>query len=100
MEICNEKEIRIEGYNPLARTKRFNKSEIKEISNKYGKSEAQVLIRWSIQHNVITIPKSSHEERIKANIDVFDFEISDSDMVKLNSLNENLRFSPDPHHIN
>ena len=99
LELCNEKNIQVEGYTPLARTKRSNEIELKNISDKYGKSPSQVLIRWSLQHNVIAIPKSAHENRIKENINVFDFEISDDDMERLNSLNENLRFSPDPHNL-
>ena len=99
LDLCRGKNIQLEGYTPLARTKKFNESILKNISEKYGKSKAQILIRWSLQHNVITIPKSSNEYRIKENINVFDFEISDDDMDKLNSLDENLRFSPDPHNL-
>lgn len=100
LEFCREKNIQLEGYSPLARTKKFTGNDLKNISNKYSKSAVQILIRWSLQHNVITIPKSSHEDRIKENIDVFDFEISDDDMKKLNSLNKNFRLSPDPHNFN
>ena len=99
LDLCKERNIQLEGYTPLARTKKFNESILKNISDKYGKSRAQILIRWSLQHNIIAIPKSSNESRIKENIDVFDFEIADNDMEKLNSLNENLRFSPDPHNL-
>jgi len=99
LDLCKEKNIQLEGYTPLARTKKFNESILKNISEKYVKSRAQVLIRWSLQHNVIAIPKSSNENRIKENINVFDFEIAHEDMKKLNSLNENLRFSPDPHNL-
>jgi diketogulonate reductase-like aldo/keto reductase len=99
LDLCIEKNIQLEGYTPLARTQKFNESILKNISEKYGKSRAQILIRWSLQHNVITIPKSSNKNRIKENINVFDFEMADDDMDKLNSLNENLRFSPDPHKL-
>ncbi|MEJ2614039.1 MAG: aldo/keto reductase [Ignavibacteriaceae bacterium] len=99
LDLCKEKNIQLEGYTPLARTKKFNESVLKSTSEKYGKTRAQILIRWSLQHNVITIPKSSDKDRIKENINVFDFEIADDDMEELNSLNENLRFSPDPHNL-
>ena len=99
LNLCREKNIQLEGYTPLARTKKFTESVLKNISKKYSRSKAQILIRWSLQHNVITIPKSSDRNRIKENINVFDFEIADDDMQKLNSLNENLRFSPDPHNL-
>ena len=100
LNFCREKNIQLEGYTPLTRTKKFTGNDLNNLSNKYGKSSAQILIRWSIQHNVITIPKSSHEDRIKENIDVFDFEISDDDMERLDSLNENFRLSPDPSNFN
>jgi diketogulonate reductase-like aldo/keto reductase len=68
-----------------------------EIAAKYpGKSTAQVLIRWSLQQGYVTIPKSSKEDRIKANIDVFDFELSQEDMDRLGTLEENFITDWDP----
>jgi len=64
-----------------------------EIANRYGKSPAQILIRWCLQHNAIAIPKSVHKERIIENSQVFDFSISDKDMKRLDGFNENLRTS-------
>lgn len=55
------------------------------------------MLRWSLQHNVIVIPKSSHPERIKENADIFDFKISEEDMDALNLLDESLRSSADPY---
>ena len=99
LSLCKEKNIQLEGYTPLARAKKLTKKEVKILSEKYGKSPAQILIRWAVQHNIVVIPKSSHIDRIKENINVFDFEISNDDMKILNSLNENLRESPDPHYM-
>lgn len=67
-----------------------------EIAKKYNKSVAQVIIRWDIQKNVITIPKSSKEDRIASNANVFDFELSDQDIQTIESLNKNHRIGPDP----
>jgi len=97
LDFCNTHHIAIEGYTPIARRKKFNHPVIKELSAKYEKTPAQIMLRWCLQHNVIVIPKSSNPERIKENADIFDFNLSDEDMMKMNSLNEELRFSPDPY---
>ena len=65
------------------------------LAKKYGKSPAQIVIRWDVQRGVIVIPKSTHRERIVANLDVFDFELSDADMAKISGLNRDA-FTADP----
>ncbi len=99
LDFCKENGIQLEGYTPLARSKRFDHPEVKKIAEKHSKTPAQILIRWAIQQNVIIIPKSSNPERIKENSNVFDLQLDDEDMKKLNSLNENLRFAMDPAEI-
>jgi diketogulonate reductase-like aldo/keto reductase len=74
----------------LTRGKRLNHPNILELVKKYDKTPAQVLIRWSLQHDIIVIPKSIHEARNKENSQVFDFQLEPNDMKLLNSLNENL----------
>ena len=69
---------------------------ITNIANKHNKSNAQVLIRWSIQHGNVVLPKSTTPERITENINVFDFELLESDMRALDGLNENYRTCWDP----
>ena len=91
MDYCNRKTIRLEAYAPLTRTERFDHPLLKALSSKYGKTAAQLLIRWGLQHGLIVIPKSVHAERIRENSDVFDFNISDTDMKEMDSLNENYR---------
>ncbi|HEY8992401.1 MAG TPA: aldo/keto reductase, partial [Candidatus Microsaccharimonas sp.] len=66
------------------------------IGDAYGKSPAQVVIRWHIQHGYIVIPKSSNPKRIVENSDVFDFELSDADMATIDTLNKDERVGPDP----
>jgi len=61
------------------------------MARKYNKTPAQMLVRWSLQHDLVVIPKSSHEERILENSQVYDFNINQKDMSVLDSLNENLR---------
>lgn len=73
-----------EGKNNL-----FSNALLASIGKKYNKSVAQVVLRWLVQREVITIPKSTHLERIKENIDVFDFELTKEDMVAIKTLNTN-----------
>ena len=69
---------------------------IAKIGEKYGKSPAQVLVRWHIENGLIVIPKSVHDERIAANIDVFDFELTGEDFEALGALNTGERVGQDP----
>jgi diketogulonate reductase-like aldo/keto reductase len=87
---CKNNKIQLEAYSPLIRGKRLNHPNILELAKNYDKTPAQVLIRWSLQHDIIVIPKSIHEARIKENSQVFDFQLEPNDMKLLNSLNENL----------
>lgn len=90
---CEKNGIQLEAYSPLTRGKRLNHPTIVNIAKSYGnnKTPAQILIRWSLQHNLIAIPKSIHEERILENSLVFDFNLRDEDMKLLDSLNENFQ---------
>jgi diketogulonate reductase-like aldo/keto reductase len=90
LRFCKNNNIQLEAYSPLTRGKRLNHPNILELAKKYNKTPAQVLMRWSLQHNVIVIPKSIHEARIKENSQVFDFQLEPKDMKLLDSLNENL----------
>lgn len=91
LQFCNKNSIQLEAYSPLTRAKRLNHPAVVAIAKKYGKTPAQVLIRWSLQHDVVVIPKSIHEERIRENSQVFDFQLDPDDMKYLDSLNENFR---------
>ena len=92
LSFCKKNGIQLEAYSPLTRGKRLNHPSIKNIAKKYqNKTPAQILIRWSLQHNLVVIPKSIHEGRILENSKVFDFELTAEDVKILDSLNENLQ---------
>jgi len=85
-----------EAYSPLGVGNLLDNATIGSVAQAHGKTPAQVLIRWSIQLGNIVIPRSSSPERIKENIDVFDFELTDDQMSTLDGLDDGTRFRPDP----
>ena len=89
IEYCNKNNIQVVAWGPIMRGKIFSLPLMLELSEKYNKSIAQITLRWHIQNGVIPIPKSSNEERIKANLDIFDFNISSEDIKKIDELNVN-----------
>jgi len=90
-----EKGIQLEAWSPLMQGN-LDQPALKEIAAKYGKTPAQVVLRWDLQHGVVTIPKSITPSRIAENADIFDFELTAEDMDRIDSLNRNHRFGPDP----
>jgi diketogulonate reductase-like aldo/keto reductase len=99
MEYCTTKRILVQAYSPLTHGQRLTDPRLLAIARRYERSAAQILIRWALQRNTVVIPKSIHPERIRENAAVFDFQISDSDMSALDSLNENLRTCWDPTNV-
>lgn len=93
---CKENGIQFEAWSPLMQGKLLDNPDLKEIGDKYGKSIAQVILRWDLQNGVVTIPKSTKEHRIIENASVFDFQLSTGDMERIDGLNQNLRVGPDP----
>jgi diketogulonate reductase-like aldo/keto reductase len=91
LRFCEKNRIQMEAYSPLTRGMRINHPTIVAVANKYRKTPAQVLIRWSLQHGLVVIPKSIQEDRILENSRVFDFQLEFEDMKLFDSLNENLR---------
>jgi 2,5-diketo-D-gluconate reductase A len=85
-----------EAYGPLGVGKLLDNPTIATVAQAHGKTPAQVLIRWSIQLGNVVIPRSADAERIKSNLDVFDFELTNDEMATLNGLNDGTRFRPDP----
>ena len=96
LDYDHEHGIRHEAWSPLTRAKLWDNPVIDEIAGAHGKTRAQVLLRWDLQHGVVTIPKSVHKERISENADLFDFELTDEEMQKLDGLDRGERIGPDP----
>lgn len=88
LDYCNENDIVIQAYSPLTRGSRLHDRALEEIAHKYGKTPAQILIRWNLQIGTVPLPKANQKQHLAENIDVFDFEISDSDMATLWRFNE------------
>ncbi|KAK0648072.1 aldo-keto reductase-like protein [Cercophora newfieldiana] len=84
-EWCQERSIVFEAYSPLARGFRLKDKTLKAVAKTYGKTPAQVLIRWSLQNGFVPLPKSNKKARIIANAEVFDFEIGEDDMRRLHT---------------
>jgi diketogulonate reductase-like aldo/keto reductase len=88
LKFCQDNKIIIQAYSPLTRTERLKDSTLAEIAANYGKTTAQLLIRWNLQLDTVPLPKANRKEHQIENLDVFDFEISADDMATLNGLNE------------
>lgn len=93
---CRDKGIQVTAWAPLGRTNIFEDPVITGLAGIYGRTPAQIILRWEIQNGIIVIPKSVHRERIKENSKVFDFELKPEDMAKMNGLNKDQRFGPSP----
>ncbi|CAK0772186.1 hypothetical protein CVIRNUC_003937 [Coccomyxa viridis] len=95
---CRSKGIALEAYSPLGKGQRevMEDRTVAAVARRLGRTNAQVLIRWSLQQGFICLPKSSDPERQKANLDVFSFELSPEDMKELNSLDRYLVTAWDP----
>lgn len=91
-----ERGIVTEAYSPLGVGKLLDNPTITSVAQAHGKTPAQVAIRWSIQLGNVVIPRSGNPERIKQNIDVFDFEVTDDEMAQIDGLDSGTRFRPDP----
>ena len=92
---CFEKNIKMEAWAPLMRGN-LDLPQIKQLAEKYGKTPAQIILRWDIQSGYIVIPKSVHKERIFENADIFSFELEKEDMAILDSMDTGFRTSYDP----
>lgn len=95
---CRKEGIQLESWRPLMQG-RLDLPLLAELAAKYGKTPAQIVLRWHLQLGVATIPKSVDESRIRENADVFDFELEPEDIVRIDGLNEDKRFGADPDHF-
>jgi diketogulonate reductase-like aldo/keto reductase len=90
-EYCKNSSITIEAYSPIAHAQAMSEPVIQEIAKKHNKTYAQIMIRWCIEKGVVPIPKSSNNQRIAENIDVFDFKLDNNDLNRIDKLDKNLR---------
>ena len=88
--------IATEAWSPIAQGKVLDDPVITSIAQAHGKTPAQVVLRWHVQHGSIVFPKSTNPERMKENFEIFDFELPESDMASISSLNKDERTGPDP----
>lgn len=95
-DYCKEQGIQLEAWSPLMQGQLLDNEVLTQIAEKHNKSVAQVILRWDLQHEVVTIPKSIKEHRIIENADIFDFELSQEDMDKIDALNKDERVGPNP----
>lgn len=99
IDFCNKNTIQYEAWSPLMQGHIFELDMMKEMAAKYNKTIAQIVLRWDLQKGVVTIPKSAKKERIRANANIFDFELAAGDVKKLEQLDCGKRFGPDPNNF-
>ena len=91
---CQEKGIVVESYSTLGRGQRTGDKRLAKVGEPYGKTPAQVALRWAIQSDMVVIPKSVHKDRILENAAIFDFELTDADMKTIAGFDENASVTP------
>jgi diketogulonate reductase-like aldo/keto reductase len=100
LRFCQSHQIQVEAWSPLMQGRIVTEQAIQKLAEKYQKTPAQITLRWDLQHKVVTIPKSTHSNRIAENARIFDFELSQADMNVLDALDEEKRIGPDPNNFN
>jgi len=96
IDFCHAHHMVYEAWSPIMRGKVNDIPLLEELSDKYHKSQVQIVLRWDLQKGIVTIPKSVHQERIRHNADIFDFELSAEDMDLIDKLDKNHHFGAHP----
>jgi diketogulonate reductase-like aldo/keto reductase len=96
IDFCQSENIVYEAWSPIMRGAVNDIPLFIELSEKYNKTPVQIVLRWDLQKGIVTIPKSVHQERIKSNSDIFDFELSPEDIRRIDALDKNKRFGSHP----
>ncbi len=96
VDYCRARGIQPEGYAPLVRGQKQTDPRLVTIAERHGKTTFQVLVRWSLQQGLVTIPKSVRREGIRENFEVFDFELTSEEMAAMNTWHDNTRVAWDP----
>lgn len=97
---CKNNDIQQEAWSPIMKGRAMTVPVLQALAAKYGKNPVQIVLRWDIQKGVVTIPKSVTPERIRSNSDIFDFELSEEDMAKIDRLDKDSRIGGHPDTIN
>lgn len=95
-QFCKEHQIAVTAWAPIGKGRILQDKTLTELASKYGKTPAQIILRWHYQEDTITIPKSVTPSRIEENMQIFDFELSTEDMLKIKSINKNERMGQNP----
>ena len=96
IDFCDQAGIAVACYSPLTKGARLDDPRLEATARKYGRSTAQILIRWGLHKGFITLPKSSNFERIGENANVYDFDIASDEMDFLDALDEGYSCTWDP----
>jgi len=88
LEACLQRDVALEAYSPLGTGRNLSHPTVKRLAERAGRTPAQVLLRWCLQHGLPAIAKSTHRERIEENLRIFDFSLSDQDMAELDACDE------------
>ena len=96
LKFCRDHQIQLEAWSPLMQGQIFSEPHVRGLAEKYHKTPSQVVLRWDLQHEVVTIPKSIHADRIAENTLIFDFDLAQEDMAALDALDEGRHVGPDP----
>lgn len=99
LEYCRKHGIQPEAWSPIMKGRVNDVPLIQELADKYGKTPVQITLRWEIQKGIVTIPKSVTPERIISNANIFDFELNEDDIAKINGLDKNGRIGGHPDFI-
>jgi diketogulonate reductase-like aldo/keto reductase len=95
-DFCQAKGIQVESYSPLTQGQKLSHGTVVSIAKKHGRTPAQVMLRWAVEHGLVVIPKSVRAERIEENAKIFDFALDQKDLTALDGLDENFRTCWDP----
>ncbi|SIS44239.1 aldo/keto reductase [Salimicrobium salexigens] len=96
LDFCSAKDIKLEAWAPLGRARYLDSPVLQSLAEKHNKTPAQIIIRWGLQHGIVTIPKSTRRKRQKENADVFDFELSPEDINEIDEMDRNERQGKHP----
>ena len=96
LQYCIQHNIQLQSYSPLTRGEKFNDKRLQQLCKKYNKTPAQIILRWNIEREISTVPKSSNKKRLQENFDIFDFSLTKGDVALMDSFNEIFRVVEDP----